>query len=254
MAWFADLSPCTYHDWPGERLAVGWLEVDHPFEKGAVTPTLREGALLDRLFWAVRHRSVDKFRGYHICHFCDPTERGDGAAWAERGGGRVPMGDAHIEAIAPDGATSFVAPNLVYHYITVHGYRPPDAFVEAVTLGDFRSDPRPAGQLVITDTVERVVDDPVVEELVFDELARRFGTDVSSIRRSATVKVIWVGRVLASIPEKLPSMSLQFEVTGPTRRSGWTEWAPTERATTAAVDRLFNDPLLVEALEEAMIS
>jgi len=74
-----------------------------------------------------------------------------------------------------------------------------------------------------------------------------------SLRSAITVKVTRAGRVLESIPERLPSLSLSIAVDGPIRRGGWTEWAPTGKATADAVDRMLaNDDQLLEAIEEAL--
>lgn len=57
-----------------------------------------------------------KSRGFHVCPFCsqDAPETGNG----------------EIHVAGTD--CVYVAPALVGHYVTNHGYRPPEAFIEAV--------------------------------------------------------------------------------------------------------------------------
>ncbi|WP_249375347.1 hypothetical protein [Streptomyces sp. I05A-00742] len=44
------------------------------------------------------------------------------------------LGTAELRVVSADG-TWFIAPDLVLHYVTDHGYLPPDDFVEAVLSG-----------------------------------------------------------------------------------------------------------------------
>jgi hypothetical protein len=41
------------------------------------------------------------------------------------------LGDAEVRVTGRDGKV-YAAPNLLYHYIEKHGYKPPDEFVEAL--------------------------------------------------------------------------------------------------------------------------
>ncbi|HTW24902.1 MAG TPA: hypothetical protein VMD78_14950 [Candidatus Baltobacteraceae bacterium] len=48
--------------------------------------------------------------------------------------GRVfKLGSAEIHVKAPDGRT-FAAPDLIYHYVAQHGYKPPLEFIDVVEL------------------------------------------------------------------------------------------------------------------------
>lgn len=49
------------------------------------------------------------------------------------------LGSAEIRVGLPGGRW-YAAPNLVYHYVTAHNYRPPDEFIEAVLHGDVATD------------------------------------------------------------------------------------------------------------------
>jgi len=56
---------------------------------------------------------------------------------AERNGKRLLLGSAEIRAFS-ETKEVYAAPNLIYHYVSVHKYRPPECFLEAVRTG-----PRP---------------------------------------------------------------------------------------------------------------
>jgi len=44
----------------------------------------------------------------------------------------VALGDAEIRVLGRNDRV-FAAPNLIYHYVTAHGYRPPDEFLGALS-------------------------------------------------------------------------------------------------------------------------
>jgi hypothetical protein len=50
----------------------------------------------------------------------------------------LPLGDAEIRVVAQDG-TWLIAPTLVLHDVTAHGYQPPPEFIDAVSSGRFAS-------------------------------------------------------------------------------------------------------------------
>lgn len=182
MTWFPDLSGCTYHGWPGDRLAVGWLDDEHDFEQGSVLPALRREIFLDRLFWAIEHRRVDQFRGYHICQLCPPSDAplASRMTEAEHSGHRLSLGSAQIDVAGLDG-TRYVAPNLVFHYIVDHQYRPPEAFIDSVIHGEFQSEPRPVGQHRTLDRAGPPVDESG-ERLVVEAISTRFGCNPAQLR------------------------------------------------------------------------
>ena len=124
MTHFADLTPYGYADRPepGTR-NVGWLG-DGPIPPGQ---RLSE-ALIERL---AQHCvvAVHQMRGYHRCPACDadPVELRVGEE-------RVLLGSAEIRVFDERG-DAFAAPNLIHHYVQAHDYRPPDAFLRALTHG-----------------------------------------------------------------------------------------------------------------------
>jgi hypothetical protein len=50
------------------------------------------------------------------------------------------LGAAEIRVFAKDGV-AYAAPTLVYHYVSVHHYKPPDEFVRALREGPLPSSP-----------------------------------------------------------------------------------------------------------------
>lgn len=99
-----------------EVRAVGWLDIAHPYTRGTVEPAFLE---------ALQHH-VEKAwapvaaAGPHFCQFCPENPRSGGRVGA--------AGNVWI----PSERHLFIEPELIVHYITAHGYRPPDAFIEAV--------------------------------------------------------------------------------------------------------------------------
>jgi hypothetical protein len=133
MAYFPDLSEYTYANStfasPG-TLAVGWLGRGHEFS--TIVPEEED---LD-LLWQYCSISVALMRGGHDCEFC-PT---GSARRAERSGEERLLGVAEIRVFSGDGRV-YAAPTLIYHYVAVHHYRPPDEFLQALREG-----PRPPSQ------------------------------------------------------------------------------------------------------------
>ena len=100
---------------------IGWLDANHTFEHG----TVPEEALSNLL--RLSASPVNKTRGWHTCPFCHApppiTIRLDTRT--------IQMGDAEVRVTGGDGQV-YAAPNLLYHYIEKHGYKPPEEFVEAL--------------------------------------------------------------------------------------------------------------------------
>jgi hypothetical protein len=101
----------------GEHVrAVGWLARGQPFQTGEVA---------DDFFRALHEHVCAAWQpvgmpGIHLCEFCaQPLPNG-----------RFVGGNSNVWI--PCGDRVFVAPALILHYIEVHGYRPPEEFVDAV--------------------------------------------------------------------------------------------------------------------------
>jgi hypothetical protein len=127
MTYFRDLSPYTYDD--SEQcqglVNVGWLDVSEPFEKGEVPESF-----VDSL-WERCKRPVMLMRGFHTCNLCPPSAKALGPLRLSRGSDSISLGNGEIRVFGRPQRT-YSAPTLIYHYITVHQYRPPDEFVKAV--------------------------------------------------------------------------------------------------------------------------
>jgi hypothetical protein len=132
---FEDLTPYAYMDSPPTPglVNVGWLEKGRRYPRGAVP----EG-FADRLFERCRRR-VNATRGYHACSLCRRVDDLMGLR-VTRGGDELRLGSAEIRVEGKDGVV-YAAPNLVYHYVVDHDYRPPDGFVDAVLAGSAPSPP-----------------------------------------------------------------------------------------------------------------
>jgi hypothetical protein len=126
MTYFRDLSDYKYFH--GTRQVgtknVGWLEQNHEFER-----TVPSEDTLDCL-WSFCAISVIQTRGIHACDLCAPPQ----SVFAARHGIRLRLGSSEIRVFSKEGAV-YAAPNLIYHYIRTHHYKPPDEFLRAVSKG-----------------------------------------------------------------------------------------------------------------------
>jgi hypothetical protein len=106
-------------------LHVGWLERGHPVPPGDVDETS-----IARLGELCANSKVAITRGRYRCQLpdCPAPER---FADVELHGVAVPLGSAEIWVPGRD-SVWYAAPDLVYHYVTAHGYRPPDEFLAAI--------------------------------------------------------------------------------------------------------------------------
>lgn len=163
MTYFKDLTRCTYgglrHRAAGE-LAVGWLSDAHRFPTGDFPRDL-----LARMA-TLAERPVNRFRGMHTCDICPPaTEQefderpsdphgvemfrfkespsgevrkvwvvSDRTDWSVQIDGRhIDVGNGEIQ-VTGKGATIYVAPTMILHYIAEHHYLPPDEFIKALKV------------------------------------------------------------------------------------------------------------------------
>ena len=130
MSYFEDLSDYRFS---GRLLLepraknVGWLGSGHPFEVAVPDDDLLE------IVWRYCSISVVQTRGLHHCEFCP-----DRASNSVKSKGRtLLLGSAEIRVFSLNGNV-YAAPNLIYHYISVHHYKPPEGFIQAL-----REMPRP---------------------------------------------------------------------------------------------------------------
>lgn len=103
-------------------LAIGWLDAEHEFPKGPVLQALQSKLL------ACCFSPVNRTRGFHQSPFLKPSPMGYPV---ELDGKKMLLGSAEIRVPGLMGK-SYVAPNLIYHYIKDCGYLPPKEFLDAV--------------------------------------------------------------------------------------------------------------------------
>lgn len=127
VTYFADGSRYAFLPGEEEAINVGWLDAEHAFTVGKV-PT----GLLEALSKQCRQR-VRQTRGFHLCQLCarsaasgppEPLRVRDSE-------GEFVVGSAEIRVPSADG-TVYAAPDMVVHYVSAHGYQPPDAFCRAL--------------------------------------------------------------------------------------------------------------------------
>jgi len=123
MAYFPDNSDYKYLSSDPGGKNVGWLSRDMPFPKGEVPP-----GFIANLADACFKRGANQTRGFHLCEFCS---EGAPQPLLRRRIKKLRLGSREIHIKASDG-TIFKAPDLVYHYVKEHGYRPPEAFILAL--------------------------------------------------------------------------------------------------------------------------
>lgn len=157
MAHFSDLSFYQYcHGNPPQTKNVGWLERSHEFKKEPPS----EG-ILD-LLWRFCKISIMQTAGFHRCDLCHPST----TVSVVRDGSKVALGSAEIRVLSKENTSTtrerlsrqepgllflrkslvpfdvYAAPNLVYHYVEVHHYKPPDEFLNALREGPKPPDPQ----------------------------------------------------------------------------------------------------------------
>ena len=123
---FKDLTPYTYggSEPSASVLNVGWLGRRHSF------PVARPASELVSALNKLVASPVNLYRGKHQCEFCPapaPDNR-NGPSWTTLS--REILGNGEIRVVGVDGVT-YVAPVLIRHYVEVHHYAPPRAFVQA---------------------------------------------------------------------------------------------------------------------------
>jgi hypothetical protein len=107
-------------------LNVGWLNKEYVFSQGGVPD-----AFIQRL-WLFCREPMCESKGFHECEFCvEPSEFGIAALYADE---ELRLGSAEIRATDRNGMM-YVAPNLIFHYVVQHHYRPPGEFIQAVLEG-----------------------------------------------------------------------------------------------------------------------
>ena len=129
MTYFSDQSSYSYIDeYSNEKtLNIGWLDIEHSFEKEEPDDNILA------LLWEFCLFSVMQTRGLHECNLCNL----ECTVVEEKDGVRLSLGSAEIRVFGESGIV-YSAPNLIYHYVKVHKYKLPNAFLNALEFS-----PRP---------------------------------------------------------------------------------------------------------------
>lgn len=111
---------------PDVRL-VGWLVPDMLIETGET-----DDELLESLFLHCQ-RPVHLTRGHFPCQLCSWPWEVD--MIAQRGTRGALLGSGEVLVVGSQN-DAYLAPTLIYHYITAHHYLPPSCFLEALRVSD----------------------------------------------------------------------------------------------------------------------
>lgn len=121
--YYRDLTKYKYGGKKEKSLNIGWLERPHRVVKGEVPQEF-----LDKL-WKYLRYPVNVYRGFHTCMFCTcPLQ---GVPVVEHNGEERKVGYYEMRVWARNGKV-YAAPSLIFHYISCHGYKPPQEFIDAV--------------------------------------------------------------------------------------------------------------------------
>jgi len=115
--YFEDMTPYSYS---ARRLAgdsealinFGWLDSSHDYPKGEVDAQLVACTLL------LATRYENGTCGFHRCQFCENPDQ----IMMQLGDESVYLGSAEIRIRSGD--TTYVAPNMLPHYMAAHHYKP----------------------------------------------------------------------------------------------------------------------------------
>jgi hypothetical protein len=114
--YFEDLSSANHEGSYSKEnaLHVGWL--NPAFEE----PTIGEvpPGFIEKLKELCQYKNNwEAYRGYHACDFCSEFQGSSSETFL------IPCAD---------GVTDYYVPGMIVHYVEAHGYRPPQAFIDAV--------------------------------------------------------------------------------------------------------------------------
>ena len=121
MSYYPDLTEYSYtkENQYTNTINVGWLDKDHHFSSGEVSQEF-----IDRLF-NICCSPVLKTRGWHPCPFCSSYPVN-----VQKKEKKLILGAAEIRVIWKN--KIYASPDLIYHYVTSHQYRPPREYIDAV--------------------------------------------------------------------------------------------------------------------------
>jgi hypothetical protein len=120
--YYNDLSPYEYgFSIPG-CVNIGWLDIDHDFEKGYVPD-----GFIDKL---KKLPILFQNAGYHFCQFCERDDKGMVSRDAMSSNIKMSIGDGVV----------YLTPSMIVHYVRDHHYKPPQEFIDSVMKMENMSD------------------------------------------------------------------------------------------------------------------
>lgn len=128
MSYFEDLTPYNYYHLgvKDNTLNIGWLDNEHSYQHGRVDDNVL------RIIWEYLHFRVLRLRGFHTCELCVP--RINAPISVKKDDETIQLGSSEIRVIGNNGKM-YASPDLIYHYIADHNYKPPEEFLQAVLNG-----------------------------------------------------------------------------------------------------------------------
>ena len=104
-----------------QSLAVGWLSNEHHYLRGKT-----DDQFINRLWEFCRFGTVAQTLGYHECEFCVDQEFGCIERYQDI---ELILGSSEICVLDYAGRKAYFAPDMIFHYVTQHGYIPPIEFM-----------------------------------------------------------------------------------------------------------------------------
>ena len=144
MTYYKDLTffQYTQSDWVFENnfpyilLNVGWLDKSQFYMQEDFDNTIKK-----KLLWSIFNycaNPVNLTIGHHTCNLC-PNEYGR-ILNVQKKEKDINLGNGEIFVKGINNLV-YVAPTLIYHYVEIHNYKPPEEFINAVlansTIEDF---------------------------------------------------------------------------------------------------------------------
>src|SRR5262245_33140004 len=120
-----DLAPFQLSETHPAMVAVGWLDSVHAYPTGPAPD-----GFLDQLKLFCLTPNIGSM-GIHECEFCPALSS---TITISEGATKHRLGSCIIEVFGADN-TIYAAPDLIYHYVRDHQYRPPELFIESVLHG-----------------------------------------------------------------------------------------------------------------------
>ena len=111
------------------KINVGWLDITKDYPKG------KTSKLFSYCLFVICVFQVNAMMGYHPCSFCKTNSSALGTK-EKLFNVETTLGSAEIRVIGID-ATVYASPNLIYHYVTIHHYKPPVLFVISTVISGF---------------------------------------------------------------------------------------------------------------------